>query len=67
MENALVWLAENAADLVLVFFDPIGQTLCKKTMAIVQKIDQICPSKLHFFLSKSDTITSEGDRYKVLA
>ena len=67
MERALVWLAQHAADIVLVFFDPIGQTLCKKTMAIVEKIDQICPNKLHFFLSKADTITNEGDRYKVLA
>ncbi len=39
LEKGLVWLAENVADLVLVLFDPIGQTLCRKTMSIIKQID----------------------------
>lgn len=34
VNEAIVWLG-GMADLVVVFFDPIGQALCKRTLTIV--------------------------------
>lgn len=34
VNEAIVWLGD-IADLVVVFFDPMGQALCKRTLTIV--------------------------------
>ena len=37
VNESILWLSE-LTDLVFVFFDPIGQALCKRTLNIVEKI-----------------------------
>ncbi|KAI8612514.1 hypothetical protein BC830DRAFT_1083313 [Chytriomyces sp. MP71] len=54
------------ADLVFTFFDPIGQALCARTMNVVESICQSQGFKIHFYLSKADTIPDESDRQRVL-
>ncbi|XP_032092583.1 uncharacterized protein LOC116522086 isoform X3 [Thamnophis elegans] len=53
-------------DLILVFFDPMGQALCKRTLNIVEKINEEHGDKLRFYLSKADEAGAEGDRQRVL-
>ncbi|XP_044303897.1 uncharacterized protein LOC123032231 isoform X2 [Varanus komodoensis] len=53
-------------DLILVFFDPMGQALCKRTLNIVEKLNEGHGDKLHFYLSKADEAGAEGDRQRVL-
>ena len=60
-----MWLGEQA-DLVFVFFDPIGQALCDRTMNVIEALNKTCGQKLHFFLSKADSIDDESDRQKVI-
>ncbi|KAG8140367.1 hypothetical protein E2320_003063 [Naja naja] len=61
VEGALIWFGQ-LCDLILVFFDPMGQALCKRTLNIVEKINEEHGDKLHFYLSKADEAGSEGDR-----
>lgn len=56
------YLAGEQADLVFVFFDPMGQALCKRTLNIVEKLSQKCADKLFFYLSKADEAGNETDR-----
>jgi hypothetical protein len=37
VEDVIYFLAETA-DLILAFFDPMGQALCKRTMTVVEKL-----------------------------
>uniref|UniRef100_A0A8C4YYS9 G domain-containing protein n=1 Tax=Gadus morhua TaxID=8049 RepID=A0A8C4YYS9_GADMO len=39
VDEAIMWLGE-LCDLILVFFDPMGQALCKRTLNIVDKADE---------------------------
>lgn len=57
-----VFFAGEQADLVFVFFDPMGQALCKRTLNIVEKLSEKCGDKLLFYLSKADEAGSETDR-----
>lgn len=50
------------ADLIFVFFDPMGQALCKRTLNIVEKLSEKCGDKLRFYLSKADEAGRETDR-----
>lgn len=50
------------ADLVFVFFDPIGQALCKRTLDLVEKLSERRPDRLRFYLSKADEAGHEADR-----
>ncbi|MEE6526967.1 hypothetical protein FKM82_027944 [Ascaphus truei] len=59
-------LSGELCDLVLVFFDPMGQALCKRTLNIVEKINEHHGDKLHFYLSKADEAGGESDRQRVL-
>ena len=52
----------SISDLVFVFFDPIGQALCKRTLDLVEILNQSHANKIHFFLSKADESGSEHDR-----
>ncbi|XP_053550693.1 uncharacterized protein LOC128642062 [Bombina bombina] len=65
VNRALLWLGE-LCDLVLVFFDPMGQALCKRTLDIVEKINENHGEKLRFYLSKADEAGGESDRQRVL-
>lgn len=38
VQEAILWLADHA-DLILIFFDPIGQATCKRTMNVVEKLN----------------------------
>ncbi|XP_070690571.1 uncharacterized protein [Pempheris klunzingeri] len=63
--SAITWLGEQA-DLVFVFFDPMGQALCKRTLNIVEKLSEKCGDKLLFYLSKADEAGKETDRQRVM-
>ena len=54
--------AGEQADLIFVFFDPMGQALCKRTLNIVEKLSEKCSDKLLFYLSKADEAGKETDR-----
>ncbi|XP_040010800.1 uncharacterized protein si:dkey-98f17.5 isoform X2 [Xiphias gladius] len=65
VNNAITWLGEQA-DLIFVFFDPMGQALCKRTLNIVEKLSEKCGDKLLFYLSKADEAGKETDRQRVM-
>ncbi|XP_046840970.1 EH domain-containing protein 1-like [Xenia sp. Carnegie-2017] len=65
VEQAIFWLG-NTADLIFVFFDPIGQALCKRTLNIVEKLNEKQADRIRFYLSKADTAGHESDRQRVL-
>jgi len=65
IDRAIPWLG-NVADLIFVFFDPIGQALCKRTLNIVEELSEVKPEKMRFYLSKADEAGPESDRQKVL-
>lgn len=65
VNNAILWFGE-VIDLIFVYFDPIGQALCKRTLNIVEKLNENHGNKIHFFLSKADEAGSDTDRQKVL-
>ncbi|KAK5932749.1 hypothetical protein CgunFtcFv8_004428 [Champsocephalus gunnari] len=62
---AITWLGEQA-DLVFVFFDPMGQALCKRTLNIVEKLSETSGDKLRFYLSKADEAGKDTDRQRVM-
>ncbi len=61
VDQAILWFGE-ISDLIFVYFDPIGQALCKRTLNIVEKLNENHGSKIHFYLSKADEAGSETDR-----
>ena len=61
VEEAILWFGD-VSDLIFVFFDPIGQALCKRTLNIVEKLNEKHGNKIHFYLSKADEAGSETDR-----
>jgi uncharacterized membrane protein YhaH (DUF805 family) len=65
VDNAILWLGK-IADLIFVFFDPIGQALCKRTLNIVEELSDVRPERMKFYLSKADEAGPESDRQKVL-
>ncbi|XP_068678171.1 uncharacterized protein [Montipora foliosa] len=65
VDYSILWLG-NLADLIFVFFDPIGQALCKRTLNIVEKLNEKQGDRIRFYLSKADTAGHESDRQKVL-
>lgn len=60
--SLVFFCAGEQADLIFVFFDPMGQALCKRTLNIVEKLSEKCGDKLMFYLSKADEAGSETDR-----
>lgn len=66
VNKAILWLGENIADLIFVFFDPIGQALCKRTLNIVEKLSEKQADVMKFYLSKADDAGQEGDRQRVM-
>ncbi|KAM8865633.1 uncharacterized protein ACB058_006821 [Synchiropus picturatus] len=65
VNNAITWLGEQS-DLIFVFFDPMGQALCKRTLDIVERLTEKCGDKLMFYLSKADEAGRETDRQRVM-
>merc|ERR1719411_1720660 len=65
VNESILWLSE-LCDLVFVFFDPIGQALCKRTLNIVEKISSKNPERMRFYLSKADEAGHESDRQRVM-
>lgn len=52
----------DLCDLMLVFFDPMGQALCKRTLNIVESLNETHGDRLRFYLSKADEAGGESDR-----
>ena len=52
----------DLADLIFVFFDPIGQALCKRTLNIVETLSEKHAERMKFYLSKADEAGHESDR-----
>jgi len=65
VNESILWLAE-LCDMVFVFFDPIGQALCKRTLNIVEKISEKHSERMRFYLSKADEAGHESDRQRVM-
>jgi len=66
VEDIICYLASHS-DLIFVFFDPMGQALCKRTMNIIERLNkEKHGDKIRYYLSKSDEFDSDGDRSKVL-
>ncbi|KAG1967706.1 EH domain-containing protein [Pimephales promelas] len=65
VDQAILWLGD-LCDLILVFFDPMGQALCKRTLSIVEKLNEKQGDRLRFYLSKADEAGGESDRQRVM-
>lgn len=65
VNKAILWFGD-ISDLIFVFFDPIGQALCKRTLNIVERLNEHHGNKIRFYLSKADEAGSDSDRQKVL-
>lgn len=65
VNKAILWLGD-LADLIFVFFDPIGQALCKRTLNIVELLNEKHADRMKFFLSKADEAGLESDRQRVM-
>uniref|UniRef100_A0A224Z6R6 Protein containing P-loop NTPase and MMR-HSR1 domain n=1 Tax=Rhipicephalus zambeziensis TaxID=60191 RepID=A0A224Z6R6_9ACAR len=65
VNKTILWLGQMA-DLIFVFFDPIGQALCKRTLNIVEELNDRFVDKMRFYLSKADEAGHEADRQKVM-
>jgi hypothetical protein len=63
--ESIVYLADHV-DLILCFFDPIGQALCKRTMTAVERLNERHAEKLAYYMSKADQVEKEHDRQRVL-
>ncbi|XP_053095428.1 uncharacterized protein LOC113528207 isoform X2 [Pangasianodon hypophthalmus] len=64
VDQAILSLGD-VCDLILVFFDPMGQTLCKRTLNIVEQLNERQGDRLRFYLSKADEAGGESDRQRV--
>ena len=50
--HILCFFAGDLADLIFVFFDPIGQALCKRTLNVVEELSSKHADRMRFYLSK---------------
>lgn len=65
VDDVILWLGD-LCDLILVFFDPMGQALCKRTLNIVESLNEKHGDRLRFYLSKADEAGGESDRQRVM-
>lgn len=65
VNQAILWLGD-LADLIFVFFDPIGQALCKRTLNLVEKLNEKHADCMRFYLTKADEAGYESDRQRVM-
>ena len=61
VDKVYEWFAEHC-DLVLVFFDPIGQALCQKTNLMIQRLFELGQTEIKFFMTKGDMVSSLEDQ-----
>ena len=64
VEDAILAVAKHT-DLIYIFFDPVGQALCDRTMKVIERLNEGHAEKMRYFLSKADTVPDEMDRQKV--
>lgn len=64
INGSCIFFSGELADLIFVFFDPIGQALCKRTLNIVEQLNTRHPERLRFYLSKADEAGTESDRQR---
>ncbi|XP_021374374.1 uncharacterized protein LOC110463820 isoform X1 [Mizuhopecten yessoensis] len=65
VNQSILWLGD-LADLIFVFFDPIGQALCKRTLNLVEELSHKHADRMRFYLSKADEAGHESDRQRVM-
>lgn len=65
VNKAILWFGD-VSDLIFVFFDPIGQALCKRTLNLVEKLNETHGNKINFYLSKADEAGSDTDRQVII-
>jgi len=65
VNRSITWLGDTA-DLIFVFFDPIGQALCKRTLNLVESLNEKHADRMKFYLSKADEAGHESDRQRVM-
>ncbi|XP_070572030.1 uncharacterized protein [Ptychodera flava] len=65
VDRAITWLGDRA-DLIFIFFDPIGQALCKRTLNLVEALNEKHSERIRFYLSKADEAGHESDRQRVM-
>ncbi|VDI42865.1 Hypothetical predicted protein [Mytilus galloprovincialis] len=65
VNKSILWLGD-LADLIFVFFDPIGQALCKRTLNLVEELNHKHADRIRFYLSKADEAGHESDRQRVM-
>jgi len=65
VNKSITWLGDTA-DLIFVFFDPIGQALCKRTLNLVESLNEKHADRMRFYLSKADEAGHESDRQRVM-
>jgi hypothetical protein len=63
--NTIKYLADFA-DLVLVFLDPDKQALVKSTMECVSSLQERNCQKMHYFITRADTLNSADDRVRIV-
>ncbi|KAG7334773.1 hypothetical protein KOW79_001369 [Hemibagrus wyckioides] len=64
VDQAILQLGD-VCDLILVFFDPMGQALCRRTLNIVEQLYERQGDRLRFYLSKADEAGGESDRQEL--
>ncbi|XP_076364102.1 uncharacterized protein LOC143253710 isoform X2 [Tachypleus tridentatus] len=65
VDRAILWFGD-VVDLIFVFFDPMGQALCKRTINLVEQLNNKHSDHIKFYLSKADEAGHESDRQKVM-
>ncbi|XP_072225428.1 uncharacterized protein [Leuresthes tenuis] len=65
VDEVILYLGD-LCDLIMVFFDPMGQALCKRTLNIVESLNEKHGDRLRFYLSKADEAGGESDRQRVM-
>mmetsp|Transcript_42297 Transcript_42297/g.62183 ORF Transcript_42297/g.62183 Transcript_42297/m.62183 type:complete len:476 (+) Transcript_42297:158-1585(+) len=66
VDAAMDELAKEAS-LVIVFLDPIGKALVGRCMKAVERLSTMHHSKMHYVLSKMDTVADAHDRQTVVS
>ena len=65
IEEVLDWFSYHT-DLIMCFFDPQGQALCKRTMKLIKHLYPKNQNKMHFIMTKGDVFDSDDDRMKCM-
>jgi hypothetical protein len=55
VEESLLWMADHC-DLILIFFDPQGLALCRRTLRVVEALNKKNSEKLRYYLTRADEV-----------